>query len=44
MEKGLLGLQLAHPELWQTNPTILLLAVLFFVFAIIYAPRQPRLT
>jgi hypothetical protein len=44
MEKGLIGLQLAHPELWQTNPTILLLAVLFFVFAIIYAPRQPRLT
>jgi len=44
MEKGLIGLQLAHPELWQTNPTILLLAVFFFVFAILYAPRQPRLT
>ena len=44
MEKGLMGLQLARPDLWQTNPTILLLAVLFFVFAILYAPRQPRLT
>ncbi|HEX6482788.1 MAG TPA: zf-HC2 domain-containing protein [Ktedonobacteraceae bacterium] len=43
MEKGLIGLQLARPDLWQTNPTILLLAVLFFVFAILYAPRQPRL-
>jgi hypothetical protein len=44
MEKGLIGLQLARPDLWQTNPTILLLAILFFVFAILYAPRQPRLT
>jgi hypothetical protein len=44
MEKGLIGLQLALPELWQTNPTILLLAVFFFVFAIFYAPRQPRLS
>jgi hypothetical protein len=44
MEKGLIGLQLARPELWQTNPTILLLAVLFLVFAIFYAPRQPRLS
>jgi hypothetical protein len=44
MEKGLIGLQLARPDLWQTNPTILLLAVLFFVFAIFYAPRQPRLS
>lgn len=44
MEKGLIGLQLARPDLWQTNPTIVLLAVLFFVFAILYAPRQPRLT
>ncbi len=44
IEQGLLGLQLAHPNLWQTNPVILLLAVLFFVFAILYAPRQPRLS
>jgi len=44
MEKGLIGLQLARPELWQTNPTILLLAALFLVFAIFYAPRQPRLS
>lgn len=44
MMKGLIGLQLARPDLWQTSPTILLLAILFFVFAILYAPRQPRLS
>ncbi|HLH63118.1 MAG TPA: zf-HC2 domain-containing protein [Ktedonobacteraceae bacterium] len=44
IEQGLLGLQLARPDLWQTNPIIILLAVLFFVFAILYAPRQPRLS
>ncbi len=44
LEQGLLGLQLARPDLWQTNPAIILLAVLFFAFAILYAPRQPRLS
>ena len=37
-------LQMANPVTWQTNPTILLLAVLFVLFALFYAPRQPRLS
>lgn len=37
-------LQLASPASWQTNPTILLLALLFILFAIFYVPRQPRLS
>ena len=37
-------LQFANPSTWQTSPTILFLAVLFIIFAVIYAPRQPRLT
>lgn len=44
VEKGLLILQLARPDVWQTSPTILLLALCFFTFAVFYAPRQPRLT
>lgn len=44
VEKGLLVLQLARPDAWQTSPTILLLALCFFTFAIFYAPRQPRLS
>lgn len=44
VEKGLLVLQLARPDVWQTSPTILLLALCFFTFAVFYAPRQPRLS
>jgi len=44
LEKGLLMLQLARPDMWQTSPYIILLAVLFFGFAVFYAPRQPRLS
>lgn len=36
-------LQMANPTTWQTTPTILLLAVLFILFALFYAPRQPKL-
>ncbi|MEO8972907.1 MAG: zf-HC2 domain-containing protein [Ktedonobacteraceae bacterium] len=38
------ALQMANPVTWQTNPTILLLAVLFILFAMFYAPRQPKLS
>ncbi len=44
VEKGLLVLQFVRPDIWQTSPTILLLALLFFTFAVFYAPRQPRLS
>ncbi len=37
-------LQLLPADIWQTNPTLLFLAVLLIVFAVLYAPRQPRLT
>jgi hypothetical protein len=43
VEKGLPALQLVRPDVWQTSPAILLLAVLLFIFAVLYAPRQPRL-
>lgn len=36
-------LEFAQANVWQTNPTMLLLAVMFIVFAVLYAPRQPRL-
>jgi hypothetical protein len=36
-------LQAVNPASWPTNPTIVFLAVLFIVFAVFYAPRQPRL-
>lgn len=38
------ALQMANPVTWQTNPTVLLLAVLFVLFAVFYAPRQPKLS
>lgn len=44
IERGLLVLQLARPDVWQTNPMVLLLAALIFLFAVFYAPRQPRLS
>jgi hypothetical protein len=43
-ERHLPMLQLASPASWQTSPTILLLTLLFVVFAVLYAPRQPRLS
>ena len=36
-------LQMANPTTWQTTPTILLIAALFILFALFYAPRQPKL-
>lgn len=44
LEKGLLVLQLARPDMWQSSPYVIVLAVLFFGFAVFYAPRQPRLS
>lgn len=44
IEKGLPVLQLARPDAWQTSPTILFLALFLFIFAVFYAPRQPRLS
>ncbi len=38
------ALQMANPVTWQTTPTILLLAALFILFAMFYAPRQPKLS
>jgi len=37
-------LHFANPSAWQTSPTVLFLAVLFIIFAVFYAPRQPRLS
>lgn len=36
-------LQIVNPAAWPTNLTIVFLAVLLIVFAVFYAPRQPRL-
>lgn len=36
-------LQTINPASWPTNPIIVFLAVLLIVFAVFYAPRQPRL-
>ncbi len=44
LEKGLLVLQLARPDMWQSSPYVIVLAVLLFGFAVFYAPRQPRLS
>ncbi|HLJ36006.1 MAG TPA: zf-HC2 domain-containing protein [Ktedonobacteraceae bacterium] len=38
------ALQMANPVTWQTSPTVLLFAVLFILFAVFYAPRQPNLS
>ncbi len=44
MTQNLSVLQMANPTTWQTNPTVLLLTVLFVLFAVFYAPRQPKLS
>lgn len=36
-------IHLSQTGLWHTNPTMLLLALLFIAFATFYAPKQPRL-
>jgi len=36
-------LQIINAASWPTSPTIVFLAVLLIVFAVFYAPRQPRL-
>ena len=37
-------IHLSQTGLWRTNPTMLLLALLFIAFATFYAPKQPRLS
>jgi len=37
-------LRFTPPDIWQTTPTMVFLALLIIVFAVIYAPRQPRLS
>ena len=42
VNKQVAVIQLSQANLWQTNPMMLLLAILFVTFALLYAPRQPR--
>lgn len=42
--KYMATLQLNQADFWQTNPMMLVLAVIFIAFALFYAPRQPRLS
>lgn len=42
--KQVVIIQLSQANIWQTNPMMLILAVLFIAFALFYAPRQPRLS
>ena len=44
IEKGLIVLQFARPDIWQTSPAVILLALFLFIFAVYYAPRQPGLS
>jgi hypothetical protein len=44
IEKGFIPLQVARPDMWQTSPYVVLVAVLLLALAIFYAPRQPRLS
>lgn len=37
-------LRITPPGIWQTTPTMVFLALLIIVLAVIYAPRQPRLS
>ncbi|MDQ2902578.1 MAG: zf-HC2 domain-containing protein [Chloroflexota bacterium] len=41
--QGMLEFHLSLSAWWQTNPLMLCLAVVLIVFAVLYAPRQPRL-
>jgi hypothetical protein len=44
IEKGFIALQVARPDMWQTSPYVVLVAVLLLALAVFYAPRQPRLS
>ena len=44
VDKHMTLIQLNPANIWQTNPMMLILAILFIAFAILYAPRQPRLS
>ena len=43
VEQGMVAFQLSHPTIWQTNPAMLLIAVLLLGFALFYAPRKVKL-
>jgi anti-sigma factor RsiW len=42
-EQGVVTLQLSHSSVWQTNPWLLLLAVVLLAAAALYAPRKVKL-
>ena len=42
-EQGVVAFQLSHPGAWQTNPAMLLIAILLIGFALFYAPRKVKL-
>lgn len=44
VDKHMTVIQASQTNLWQTNPTMLILAVIFIAFALFYAPKQPRLS
>ena len=44
VEQGMVAFQLSHTNAWQTNPAMLLIAVLLIGFAIFYAPRKIKLS
>lgn len=37
-------LQAVNPSAWATSPTVIVLAVILIIFAVFYAPRQPKLS
>jgi hypothetical protein len=43
VEQGMVAFQLSHSNAWQTNPAMLLIAVLLIGFAVFYAPRKIKL-
>jgi hypothetical protein len=44
IERGLPVLQFARPDMMQSSPAVIFLALLLFIFAVYYAPRHPRLS
>jgi len=44
VDKHMTVIHLSQADIWHTNPMMLVLALLFIAFAILYAPKQPRLS
>lgn len=42
VEQGMVAFQLSHPTIWQTNPVMLLIAILLVGIAVFYAPRKVK--